>query len=188
MCQSPHQINMWQRLHSYQLWAAYSSFEHTPGEPSLDLAIENEYSPLAAELHHRQSFAGRITLFQSNWKVLTSDPWVLETVIQGYHFPLTAIPGQKPWPYTPHLPTRELALLEEEIQTLVRKQAVQEVPITKKGIFLKHVHSAKEGWGSETCHQPQISKQICEITAFQDGRPTHSKGPITEERLNEWPK
>ena len=104
--------------------------------PPWTLLLKMVIAPLAAELHHRQSFAGRITLFQSNWKVLTSDPWVLETVIQGYHIPLTATPGQKSWPYTPHLPTRELVFLEEEIQILVQKQEVQEVPVTTKGYYL----------------------------------------------------
>ena len=56
-------------------------------------------------------------------------------MIQGYHIPLNATPGQRSRPYTPHLPTRELAFLEDEIQTLVQKQAVQEVPVTTKGYY-----------------------------------------------------
>ena len=57
-------------------------------------------------------------------------------------------------------------------------------PSHNKGVLFKHVHGTKEGWGSETCYQPQISKQICEIRALKDGRPTHSQGPHTEEQLD----
>ena len=62
------------RLHRYHNHGpAYSTFEHAPRESSIDPDIERRVGmvPLAAELCHRQSFADRITLFQSNWIVLT---------------------------------------------------------------------------------------------------------------------
>jgi len=39
-----------------------------------------------------QSFAGRVSLFQSNWRILTKDQWVLQIVTEGYHIPLTSDP------------------------------------------------------------------------------------------------
>ena len=32
-----------------------------------------------------QTFAGRINLFQLNWRALANDHWVLQTVMEGYH-------------------------------------------------------------------------------------------------------
>ena len=89
---------------------------------------------LAAELYHRKSFAGKISLLISGWKVLISDHLVLETVIEEYHIPLTSTAGQKSWPHTPHLPTREFASLEKEIKTVPEADSVRS-PSHNKGFY-----------------------------------------------------
>ena len=52
-----------------------------------------------------------------------------------------------------------------------------------RGVLFKYVHNTKERWGSETCHQLEALKQICEIRAFQDGGVTYSESSRTG-----WPK
>ena len=80
--------------------------------------------PLAATPNLCNIFTGRISRFLSNWKALTCDPWVIQTVEKGYVIPLTMTPTQLHHPYSPHLSTREESLLREEIQLLLQKQAV----------------------------------------------------------------
>ena len=41
-----------------------------------------------------QTFAGRISLFRSNWKALTQELWVIQTVLEGYHISLLSAPLQ----------------------------------------------------------------------------------------------
>ena len=91
--------------------------------------------PLAATPNLYNIFAGRISRFLLNWKALTCDPWVIQTVEKGYVIPLTMTPTQQHHPYSPHLSTREESLLREEIQLLLQKQAVQEVVPSTKGFY-----------------------------------------------------
>ena len=91
-CQNPHQINKCQRL-LINHGLVYSTFEHTLGEPSIEFATEDGHGHLAAELYHKKSFAGKISLLISGWKVLISDHLVLETVIEYYPIPLTSTAG-----------------------------------------------------------------------------------------------
>ena len=86
--------------------------------------------PLAMASNLLQSFAGRISLFLSDWKALTSNPWVIQTVEKGYIIPLTTTPVQQSLPHPPHLSTKETSLLKDEI---LEKQAVQKVPASTKG-------------------------------------------------------
>ena len=57
-------------------------------------------------------------------------------------------------------------------------------PHPSSGILFQHVHDAQERRRSETCYQPQTLEPLCEIRAFQDGRPTHSQSPPPEKRLD----
>ena len=103
--------------------------------PQVAETIKGKIMPLVAAPTLLQSFAGRISLFLSNWKTLTSDPWVIQTIERGYAILLTTAPVQQSLPHPPHLPTREASLLEEEIQLLLEKQVVQEVPASTKGFY-----------------------------------------------------
>ena len=130
-----------------------------------------------------QTFAGRISLFRSNWEALTSEPWVLQTVSEGYHIPLMFVPHQHLPPTNPHLFTEDSVILREDIQSLQQKQAMSG-PSLNEGLLLQHVYSSQERWRSETCHQSETSEQICEIRAFQNGGATHSQGSPETERLD----
>ena len=54
-------------------------------------------------------------------------------------------------------------------------------PHSSSGILFQHVHGAQERRRTETRYQSQIFEPLCEIRAFQDGGPTHSQSPPSEE-------
>ena len=83
-------------------------------------------APLATELARCSlPLAGRLQYFKSNWVRITQDPWVLET-IQGYRVPFSQQPYQ---PYPPRALTHskaEEALMQQEIQSIMEKHAIEE--------------------------------------------------------------
>ena len=58
--------------------------------PWLDLIQQGISTTTAVIARSHQVFAGRVSLFHSNWRVLTKDQWVLQTVTQGYHIHCTS--------------------------------------------------------------------------------------------------
>ena len=68
-----------------------------PKNPSTELETQG-FSPLTA-VTPITVFAGRIRTILSNWKAITKDHWVLQTVLEGYRIPLTATPVQMIPPY-----------------------------------------------------------------------------------------
>ena len=85
--------------------------------------------PMAETIcHSSQTFAGRISVFLQNWETITQDTWVIQTVTEGYHIPLTSAPNQYSSPPIPHLSSEDTAVLEEEIKSLLQKQAVCQIP------------------------------------------------------------
>jgi len=73
-------------------------------------------------------FAGRIQLFLKNWEAITSNKWVLETVEKGYQILFTSTPIQHKIPQTPQFSATEAQLLQEKLENLLQKQAIQEHP------------------------------------------------------------
>ena len=116
-------------------------------DPPWTRLIQSGITPIAAELCTTQTFAGRISLFQVNWKVLSSDSWVLQTVTRGYHIPLSADPVQKFPPHSPHLPSEDVIVLEEEIHSSLQKQAIQQIPFSAEGFFSNMFLVPKKGGG-----------------------------------------
>jgi len=74
--------------------------------------------------------AGRLVHFVSNWRVLTSDTWVLEA-IQGFQIPFSHQPNQLNYPIM-HFPKDQMCLLREEANSLLGKGAIVKVPIGPK--------------------------------------------------------
>jgi len=77
--------------------------------------------------------AGRLVHFVSNWRVLTSDAWVLET-IQGFRIPFSHQSNQLNYPIT-LLSEDQMCLLREEVNSLLGKGAIVKVPIGPKTSF-----------------------------------------------------
>ena len=126
---------------------------------------------------------GRITLFQSNW-TSSNQPSLgtrdcdSELSHPTYHYSRSKVMTS----YT-LLTNQKVGILGGRNSDSCPEAGSTRSPSHNKGVLFKHVHGAKEGWGSEICYQSEISKQICE-SAFQDKRPTHSQGSPTEEQLD----
>ena len=116
-------------------------------DPPWTRLIQSGIAPIAAELCTTQTFAGRISLFQANWKALSSDSWVLQTVTRGYHIPLIANPAQKFPPHSPHLTSGDVIVLEEEIHSLLQKQVIQQIPSSAEGFYSNMFLVPKKGGG-----------------------------------------
>ena len=129
-----------------------------------------------------QTFAGRISLFSLNWKALTQETWVIQTVMEGYHIPLMSVPNQCSPPQPSPVLRGHYIIGGGDTVSPAETGHLSDLN-SSRGILLKHVHSAQERWGSETCHQPKVLEQTCEIRAFQDGGPAHSQSSIKERRL-----
>jgi len=94
-----------------------------------------------------QMFAGRISLFRSNWEALTQEPWVIQTVVEGYHIPLTSVPHQQSPPGNPHMSTEDSTILEEEIISLLQKQAICQIPASTEGFYSNMLTVPKKDGG-----------------------------------------
>ena len=61
--------------------------------------------------------------YMSNWRHLTSDPWVLES-IAGYHLEFENVPFQVSLPKPPPFNETEMDLIDKEIEKLLAKGAI----------------------------------------------------------------
>ena len=75
---------------------------------------------------------GRPRLFLHKWKLLSSDPWELESV-QGFHLNLLSIPYQDQWPVVRSMPAAEEQAIQDEVEALLQKEAVSMVPASTPG-------------------------------------------------------
>ena len=91
--------------------------------------------PLATELARRSlPLAGRLQHFKTNLVKITQDPWVLGT-IHGYRIPFSQQPYQ---PYPPRALTHsqaEEALMQQEIQSMLEKHAIEETTPRGRGFL-----------------------------------------------------
>jgi len=71
---------------------------------------------------------GRIQFFQKAWLQSTSDSWVLEIVSQGYSLEFTQLPLFRGVISTPLHKGLGKEIILEEVQTLLKKQAIEPVP------------------------------------------------------------
>ena len=60
----------------------------------------------------------------SNWRNLTSDPWVLE-IIASYHLEFESVPIQLKLPRPPPFKEAEIQLIDEEVEKSLNKGAIQ---------------------------------------------------------------
>ena len=74
----------------------------------------------------RVNLAGRLQFFLEAWKVLTRDSAILEAV-QGYKIPFQTTPKQSCLPHQPVLKAQETLRVQEEIESMLKKGAIQKV-------------------------------------------------------------
>lgn len=70
---------------------------------------------------------GMFALFEDNWKTITSDAWVLQT-IKGFQIEFYGSPHQEVRPRPLFFPSDQAALVDKEVSNLLRKGAI--VPTT----------------------------------------------------------
>ena len=80
-----------------------------------------------------QAQAGRLQYHIDNWKVVSRDRWILET-IQGYPLELVSEPHQRPRPQPPRYNQEQNKVILEEIQELLQKGVVTRVE-TQDGFY-----------------------------------------------------
>ena len=80
------------------------------------------------------SFAGRIMHFLSNWEAITQDTWVLQT-IQGFRIEFLQEPKQSHRPSQITFTQKEEAYMQEEILSMISKQAISEIGNSPEGYF-----------------------------------------------------
>ncbi len=78
--------------------------------------------------------AGRLQFHISNWKLLTKDSWVLNT-IQGYQLALLGRPTQWKTPHPSQFNQEQWVLIQEEMDNLLEKGAISEVYNPQDGYF-----------------------------------------------------
>ena len=78
--------------------------------------------------------AGRLRDHLHTWKVLTKDPWVLNTV-RGYQIDFLSEPHQRVKPHTPHYSVEQNQLIVEEVQELLNKGAIEEIHSPQRGFY-----------------------------------------------------
>ena len=85
-------------------------------------------APLAKSLAERKvPLAGRIQHCLTNWECITQDQWILDAVqVEGFNIPFTSTPRQASPPRGKPFSPEEEALLDEEILTMVHKEAIEE--------------------------------------------------------------
>ena len=67
--------------------------------------------------------ARRLNHFISNWKVITTDKWVLDCV-QGFQIPFSGLPSQERRPNPPISSAEQSSLILAEVNMLLEKGAI----------------------------------------------------------------
>ena len=67
---------------------------------------------------------GRLRWFAQNWKVLTKDPWILNSVLAA-QLELISLPFQSQEPFAPKFSNLEMDFLSKEVNGLREKGAIE---------------------------------------------------------------
>ena len=104
--------------------------------------------------------AGRLKHFLKKWAWVTLDQWILDTV-QGYKLESTENPIEAFHLRVGVAFTHEQSLIQEEIQSMLQKGAITELPHAEamKGFFSKlFLVPKKDGGSYETSVQLKVSE------------------------------
>ena len=129
-----------------------------------------------------QSLTRRVLYHQQNWEVLTQDNWVLQTV-QGYLIDFTHSPHQSCQPPPIILSQDKHALVTQEVQELLAKEAVVET-ISSPTSFISQIFLVEKKGGAAASGKPKGFKSIHPSGTFQNGGSTPLTRPITTRGLD----
>ena len=123
-------------------------FHSTPSlSPNLALQwVQEKLIPNSPPEH--SSSTGRLCMALTNWKQITSDPWVLEA-IQGYKIDFWKQPSQACPPAPLHLSQKDAQLMNTEVLKLLEKRAIVVVDPPHTQGFLSRVFLVPKKDGSQ---------------------------------------
>lgn len=78
--------------------------------------------------------AGQLAHFLPNWEKISKDRWVLDTV-RGYFIEFHSLPQQSQKPCSPTFNQSQQQLIEQEVEQLLLKEVVRELPSLPVGGF-----------------------------------------------------
>ena len=120
--------------------------------------------------------SGRLKYFHANKKLITDDPWVLETIM-GYKIEFHTVPHQVTWPRT------FMSIAQQEsVQVEVDKMFLQGA-IHPGGVCQQHISGPQKRRRSSPCCQFKESEFLSGFPTFQNGGNPHVKGPSKKRRF-----
>ena len=90
--------------------------------------------------------AGRLAHYVRNWEVITQHQWVLQSLV-GYKLDLIQTPHQETKPAVLHHNQMDQALITEEVQELLAKQAIKEAQPSPNSFISQLFLVEKKGGG-----------------------------------------
>ena len=122
------------RSHDFQT-PSYSSHSNSEINPARISTHRYVFRNLSTQ-HTPGPQTARLKFFLPSWERITQDPWVLE-VIQGYKIELVTPPVQQSLPPVAKLSLTQEAVLEQEVNKLLVKQAIHSIhPSNQEGGFI----------------------------------------------------
>ena len=112
--------------------------------------------------------AGRLQYFLKNWEKLTNDPFILE-LVKGYQIPFLSEPSQTAPPSSTSMSQEETAIVDQEIQKMLKKGAIKLVQPNTKNQFLSSIFIVPK---KDSRHRPVINLKKLKkhsLYPFQNG-------------------
>ena len=128
--------------------------------------------------------AGRLQHFLKNWEKLTNDPFFLE-LVKGYQIPFLSEPSQMAPPSAISMSQEEIAIVDQEIQEMLKKGAIKLVQHnTKKSVSKFNIYSPKKGLRAPPCDKPKEIEQAYSLYPFQNGGSFSLEGNTSQRGLH----
>ena len=117
---------------------------------------------------------GRLAQFLHHWERFTTDVWVLSVIRGGLDLVFQERPplSDSPIPMSQTSDKEKFRLLSEEVQSLLLKRVIEEIPPTQStpGFYSRlFLVPKKTNWGNETCDRSLYSEQLPFCSPFQNG-------------------
>ena len=97
--------------------------------------------------------AGRLQYFLKNWEKLTNDPFILE-LVKGYQIPFLSELSRTAPPSAISMSQMEIAIVDQEIQEMLKKDAVKLVQHSTENQFLSSIFIVPK---KDSGHRPVIN-------------------------------
>ncbi len=126
------------------------------------------------------SLAGRLKHCLAKWELITSDPWVLETITGlklNFVSPLFQVACPQQAPQTEE--TKQLIYQLRDSGTVEKRGSTGCSPISgSPGIFEHPILSRQRRWWTEPSGQPSTSQPLPYLRALEDGGNSYAEGPF----------